>query len=252
MQASREPLILSVNTVTPLGSVALVRGENVVVSRTDAARLAHSATLLAQIDALLEAASTMLREVELFAAMVGPGSFTGVRTGLATVKAFAATLARPTIGVPTLHAMARAAGPVSRSVALLPAGRGEVFAQFLAVTNSGRVEELDGAWHVGPEILFERCRRLGSPLKWVGANPAHSQMIREYAHLHSIAFNDQGDNEEVEAEDGWTVISPPQPAALAEQAAALALAAYRAGRAVSAEALRAIYVRPSDAELNER
>ena len=122
-----------------------MRGDRVVAARTDTAHSAHAAMLLAQIDALLEAAAAELREVELFTATVGPGSFTGLRTGLATVKAFAATLARPVVGVPTLHAVARTAGPAPRILASLPAGRGEVFAQFLRVAGDGDVEELGGA-----------------------------------------------------------------------------------------------------------
>lgn len=229
-----------------------MRGERVVAARTDAVDLGHSATLLAQIDALLKAANTMLREVELFAVAVGPGSFAGLRTGLATVKGFAATLARPLVGVPTLHAIARTAGPFPHTLALLGAGRGEVYAQLLTVASDGSVEDLDEAWHVRPEILFERCRRLFPTLKCVSADPAHRQMIREYAERHGVLFGNKDDCERVSTEDVWTVAAPPDPAAVAEQAAALALGAYRAGREVRPEALRAIYVRPSDAELNER
>lgn len=115
MRASGEPLILSFDTSTPAGGVALTRGDRLMAARTDTARSAHAAVLLAQIDALLEAAATELREVELFTATVGPGSFTGLRTGLATVKAFAATLARPVVGVPTLHAVAPRSGRLPAS-----------------------------------------------------------------------------------------------------------------------------------------
>ncbi|MBA3440013.1 MAG: tRNA (adenosine(37)-N6)-threonylcarbamoyltransferase complex dimerization subunit type 1 TsaB, partial [Pyrinomonadaceae bacterium] len=221
-------MILSVNTATHEGGVAVLRGERMLAARTDARGLAHSATLLAQIDALLKAADTTLREVELFAVAVGPGSFAGLRTGLATVKAFAATLARPIVGVPTLHAIAGTA-PSHSTLALLGAGRGEVYAQLLSVASDGSMEELDEAWHVRPDILFERCRRLCPTLKFVGADPAHERIIREYADHHGIAFSDKDDKEEVGAENMWTVAALPGPAALAEQAAALALATYRAG-----------------------
>lgn len=93
---------------------------------------------------------------------------------------------------------------------------------------------------------------LRCPLKWVGVSPMHKQMMEEYADRHGIAFGDRDDDEVGGDREGWTVIAPPGPAALAEQAARLGLAEYRAGRALGAEALRAIYVRPSDAELNER
>lgn len=252
MPVGREPLILSINTATPEESVALTCGGRVTALRIDPARLASSATLLANIDRLLHSADTRLSEVELFAVATGPGSFTGLRTGLATVKAFAVTLRRLCVGVPTLSAIGRAGGPTFRTVALLPAGRGEVFAQLLSVRRDGGVEELGGPWHVRLEILVEQLGARFSSLKWVGATPAHSQIIREYADRYGTAFSDTNELEGISAKSGWRVSEPLTPAALVEEIAALAGAASLAGQATSAENLRAIYVRPSDAELKER
>src|SRR5215213_11524682 len=122
------PLILSVETATLSGSVALLRGEQVLAALAGDSGVSHSNTLLNDIDKLLHEAQIDLPQVDLFAVATGPGSFTGLRIGIATVKALAATLDRPCAGVPTLQAIALAAGESRRSVALLPAGRGEVFA----------------------------------------------------------------------------------------------------------------------------
>ena len=129
------PVILSVETATRLGSVCLSRRNEVVVSVAGENVGSHSNTLLRQIQEVLARAQVSLGEVDLFAAASGPGSFTGLRIGLATIKGLAATLNRPCIGVPTLQAVALSGGISASSVAILPAGRGEVFAQRFAVNS---------------------------------------------------------------------------------------------------------------------
>src|SRR5678816_1704804 len=139
-------LILSVETATAGGSVCLSRGVDVLAIASGNRALSHSNTLLRDIQQCLDQAAIATREVDLFAAASGPGSFTGLRIGLATVRGLAATLDRPCAGIPTLHAIAHAAGTSASTVALLPAGRGEVFVQLLAVSDS-TVEDLDDAQH---------------------------------------------------------------------------------------------------------
>src|SRR5689334_7391909 len=99
LQADSRPLILSIETATRAGSLAITRGESVLVVRQGDASISHSTNLLEQIsDALLEAGH-LLREVDVLAVASGPGSFTGLRIGLATVKSFAATLGKPCLGI---------------------------------------------------------------------------------------------------------------------------------------------------------
>src|SRR3977135_55846 len=147
------PLILSLETATMGGSVFLGRGNVELATRTGDPRVSQSSSLLSDINDILQEASTSLHEVDLFACASGPGSFTGLRIGLATVKALAASLKRPCVGIPTLHAVAHAAGPSSATVALLPAGRGEVFAQMFSVAGDGTVTEVDSAAHLSPTKL---------------------------------------------------------------------------------------------------
>src|SRR5215212_8632457 len=136
-------MILSVETATLSGSVALARGENILAGFAGDSGVSHSNTLLNDIDKLLNEAHVDLPEIDLFAVANGPGSFTGLRIGIATIKGLAATLGGPCAGVPTLQAVALAAGESRRSVALLPAGRGEVFAQLFSVMKDGFVTALD-------------------------------------------------------------------------------------------------------------
>src|SRR5688500_18999269 len=98
---STEPVILAIETATRAGSVAVARGEEILSSRTGDASSSHSQDLIENIDAVLQTAGLELSSVDLFAAAIGPGSFTGLRIGLATVKSLAVSLARRCVGVST-------------------------------------------------------------------------------------------------------------------------------------------------------
>ncbi|HKY41958.1 MAG TPA: tRNA (adenosine(37)-N6)-threonylcarbamoyltransferase complex dimerization subunit type 1 TsaB, partial [Pyrinomonadaceae bacterium] len=185
-----KPLILSVETATLAGSVALSRGEEIVAALAGNSGISHSNTLLSDIDKLLHEAQVELSEVDLFAVATGPGSFTGLRIGIATVKGLAATLDRPCAGVPTLHAVALSAGASERSVALLPAGRGEVFAQLFSVTKDGLVTELDKATHISPQRL-----------------------LLEYGSLETVVWCGEGataNKSLLETKSGWQIVPPAQ------------------------------------------
>jgi tRNA threonylcarbamoyladenosine biosynthesis protein TsaB len=250
------PLILSLETATRAGSLALMRGDAGIVSLKAITDESHSVNLLAQIETLLSQAQVSLREIELFATASGPGSFTGLRIGLATIKGFAHTLRRPCIGVPTLHALAHACGVSTKTCALLPAGRGEVFAQLLSVSANGAVSQLSEAEHLPPEMLIEKLSDTRS-LRWTGPGAhVYADLIAARARELGIEFVESQahtvslDTASLdEAENRWTLVSHEH--ALAEHVALLALQKLHTGVPREAENLQAIYVRPSDAELNK-
>jgi tRNA threonylcarbamoyladenosine biosynthesis protein TsaB len=250
VSATQTPLILSIETATRAGSVALTRGERLLATRAGDASVSHSSHLLRYVSEALDEGGATLREIELFAAAIGPGSFTGLRIGLATVKSFAATLNRSCVGVPSLYAVARAAGESERTLATLPAGRGEVFAQLVKVDRSGDVRPLEDPAHLTPQRLLEKVRTMRR-LKWAGEGAlAHEEAIRAQALSEGIPFSREDESEASGDEQGWTLARPPQ--ILATEVAGLALMRARSASVVSPDQLRAIYVRPSDAELNER
>jgi tRNA threonylcarbamoyladenosine biosynthesis protein TsaB len=225
--STAEPLILSVETATLSGSVALSRGEQVLAAFAGDSGVSHSNTLLNDIDKLLKESQVDLSDIDLFAVATGPGSFTGLRIGIATVKALAATLERPCAGIPTLQAVALAAGESHDSIALLSAGRGEVFAQLFSVTKDGFVTALDQATHISPQKLIEKYGSLDDVL-WCGDGAIANKALIERESRGRIA---------------------PQIAVLARQIASLALTRFREKQLEQPDALQAIYVRPSDAEL---
>lgn len=227
---STEPLILAVETATLAGSIAIVRGEEVLGTSSGDPAVSHSNTLLADLDRLLSKTEIKLPGIDLFAVAAGPGSFTGLRIGIATVKALAATLARPCAAIPTLQAIALAGGPSETSVALLPAGRGEVFAQSFSVANDGTVTAHDEPSHIAPQKMIDKYGSHETVL-WCGPGAiAQRELI-----------------ESVSAGKQWRIAS--QPDNLARYVAILAWRSFAAGNLVAPDALQAIYVRPSDAEL---
>jgi tRNA threonylcarbamoyladenosine biosynthesis protein TsaB len=128
-------VILAIETATRAGSVAVSRGEEILSCVRGDASSSHSTDLIENIDRVLREADLQLSNVDLFAAAIGPGSFTGLRIGIATVKSLAVSMNKKCIGVSTLASVAHAAGESERTVALLPAGRGEVFAQIFSVAD---------------------------------------------------------------------------------------------------------------------
>jgi tRNA threonylcarbamoyladenosine biosynthesis protein TsaB len=216
-----------------------------LAARVGDPQLSQSSSLLSDINACLEEAARSLAEVELFACAAGPGSFTGLRIGIATVKALAASLKRPCVGIPTLQAVAFAAGPAARTVALLPAGRGEVFAQMFSVSDEGVVTELDQAAHLSPPKLLERYGAFAE-LTWAGIGAEQQRgLLESFAEGKDRAISNLRSQI---SKYNWRVAAPEPN--LARHVAALALQALQTGKLQSPDALSAIYVRPSDAELN--
>src|SRR2546423_3064278 len=180
-----EPLILAIETAPRAGSVAIARGEPLFSSREGDASISHSTNLIEMIDAVLHEAGAQLSDIDVFAVAIGPGSFTGLRIGLATVKAFAEVNQRPIVGISTLAAVAHASALEGDVVSLLPAGRGEVFAQMFSVA-AGEVEPIDEPAHLSPaETIARYGNTSGVQFSGEGA-PKLSEYIRDLVH-HSVS-----------------------------------------------------------------
>ena len=123
--APSTPLILAVETATPVTSVALLRGEVLVAEKTAAAGVDASVTLLAMLDELFEGDPSRLDAVDAFAVSIGPGSFTGLRIGVATLKGLAFGRPHRAVAVSPLEALAAAAQTFDRpGVPVIAARRG--------------------------------------------------------------------------------------------------------------------------------
>lgn len=191
MSAAGAPLLLALETATPLASVALVRGEALLAERSLSHERPVSAELLPALAELLDAAGVTLAAVDAFAVSIGPGSFTGLRVGLASLKGLAFGSGRPAVAVSTLEALAAGAPPGETPLAtLLDAQRGEVYGalwergaaglRLLVPEGLYRLEELAGQLPASVCLLGDGAllhaawlrERLGPGA--IGAGPAHA------------------------------------------------------------------------------
>ena len=246
------PIILSLDTASIGGSVWLGRGNEQLATLIGDPKVSQSASLLSDISNCLDESGLKLSDVDLFACASGPGSFTGLRIGIATLKALAASLERPCLGIPTLQAVAQAGGPSQATVALLPAGRGEVFVQMFSVAEGAVVKELNRAAHLSPERMVERYATF-KQLKWAGSGAyLQRDLLDSHAQQQGICFSQSLSERDAAPEYSngiWELAAPEVN--LAKHVAALALQRFQRGEIQSPHTLSAIYVRPSDAELNQ-
>lgn len=98
--------ILALETSTRAGSVALAEDENLLAEYTLNILSTHSERLLTSIDQILKDTKLTLNEIDGFAVSQGPGSFTGIRIGISTVKGLALATGKKIAGVPTLDVLA--------------------------------------------------------------------------------------------------------------------------------------------------
>jgi tRNA threonylcarbamoyladenosine biosynthesis protein TsaB len=119
-------MVLSIDTTTELGSIALVETDGVLEEAPIHARDGFAHVLFQHIERLLARHAVKLTDVQGFAAAAGPGSFTGVRVGLTAVKGLAEATGRKVIAVSNLQALAWF-GTRALRAAVLDARRGEIF-----------------------------------------------------------------------------------------------------------------------------
>jgi len=158
--------ILSIDTSSKTGSVALVDSGHVIADREYAADSGHAEALIAEIDKALKRSKLSLSDIDGIAVAIGPGSFTGLRIGLATAKGLAVSLNKPVVGVSTLLAAAFniKIEPGRLAVPCLNAYRQEVYACCYADGMREVIPELS----VSPEGLCDRLEKLDGSFLFVG------------------------------------------------------------------------------------
>jgi len=224
--------VLALDTTTRAGSAALLDGDRLDERRGDLTRT-HAERLPLEVTALPSAHGLALAAIDLFAVASGPGSFTGLRIGIATMQGLAFVTGRPIVGVSALEAFAQVAAERIPAGALagvwMDAQRGEVFAALYRVTGAepfapARVEEIEEPVVGDPSLIADRWRAAGA-VTFTGDGAAR------YRHLLG----------------GAAFIDPlPLAGAIARMAAARAARGESAGPA----AVRPLYIRRPDAEID--
>ncbi len=167
-------LTLAMDTAAETGSLALFDGDR----ELEVARLEPGSgfgqTLFGQLEALLARNQVRLKDIDLYAAASGPGSFTGVRVGLAAIKGMAEVAGKPAAGISNLAALAEF-GSMDLRAPVIDARRGEVFA---AVYDRSGVELVPAS--VGPLPVFRDL--VGDrAVEWITATPELAGMIARLA-----------------------------------------------------------------------
>ena len=222
-------LILALDSTAVVGSVALCRDEKPVAHFTLKNGNTHSETLLPMIKALFDVTGTTVDDVDLFACSAGPGSFTGVRIGVATIKGLAFGKNKCVLGVSALEAMARTHLPhKGLIVPAMDARRDEVYTAVFRA-------EGDTLTRLMPD----------------SAMPVTALEAWLAEHAAGEDFLAVGDGVPV-LQKGLSLPFTPPPAAIAEQhavgVAQAALAAYNEGARGTDATLAPIYLRLPQAE----
>ena len=161
-------LILAFESSAKAASVALCRDGHLISQYSQCSGLTHSRTLLPMAEDMLKNAELKLQDVDLIAVAHGPGSFTGIRIGVSTVKGLAWAADKPCVGVSTLEAMAwhgLAAGGVVCPV--MDARRSQVYNALFAIRD-GRPERLCPDRPIALSELAEDLKKLSAPVFLVG------------------------------------------------------------------------------------
>jgi tRNA threonylcarbamoyladenosine biosynthesis protein TsaB len=233
-------LIAALDTTTRSGSCALVRGASVIGLRVGDPARPHAGRLPGDLLDLLASHGLALADVEAFAVAAGPGSFTGLRIGIAAAQGLAFATGRPVVGVSALDALAHAAtaalpAGASRVGVWMDAQRGEVFAALY------RVGPGDGD---RPDLAEEHPAIDATPgavlARWQSIELARCAFVGDGALVYRSRLEAAG----IQAS---AVIEPTPP--IAASVAALALARLATGQPFHPHAVVPIYVRRPDAEL---
>lgn len=226
-------ILLAVDTTTPSGSVALFRDHALLGEVNLESATTHSARLLRSVDVLLRSQGLVIREVESFAVAAGPGSFTGIRIGVTTVKSLAFASKRPVVPVSSLTALASklASSAACLAAPVLDAKRGEIYAGVFEVRRGSLREVL-------PQGAYD-------PDAFLGRLPAR----------RAVSFLGNGVGllrDRITARMGPKALFPPRSPFIAAEVGRIGIETLERGGGVAWRELEPLYFRRSQAEEEPR
>jgi len=224
--------ILSLDTSTSLASVAVTIGNDVAAESVFSTNRTLSARLIPEIERLLVIAGLEITSIDLFACAIGPGSFTGVRAGIATAQGLALATGKPCAGFSSLTLLTLNFSLASNPVCtLLDARKNEVYGALFDCT-SPQPKAIISECVLQPELFLESlCSKTASPVIFAGEG--------------AVRYRDL-----ISAHMGAKALFAPysQNAGHASHGASLALELYRNGGAFEPARLVPVYLRASEAE----
>jgi len=228
-------LLLALDTCDARGSVAILRDESVLHTEPHATAEDYSSWLLPAVTRVLATAGLALQDIDLYAVAAGPGSFTGVRVGLTTVKAWSEVYGRPIAAVSRLEAIASESNAASAYVAaFIDARRNQIFAALYRRRAAALLERVDDEMVIAPGEFVDWCTANAGAerIDWVSLDPGCLQQTPQWS--SRLALNE-------------TIQETSAP--LAPRIGQIGYRLARENRCTPSLTLDANYVRRSDAEL---
>ncbi|NLL96906.1 MAG: tRNA (adenosine(37)-N6)-threonylcarbamoyltransferase complex dimerization subunit type 1 TsaB [Clostridiaceae bacterium] len=224
-------LTLAVDTSGLTASCAVVEDKKVVAELSTQHGKTHSQKIIPMLKTVLSMLDKSFSDVDLFAASIGPGSFTGLRIGVVTIKGLAYSLKRPVCGIPTLDSLAYSMPDFKGMISpMLDARNNQVFTAFYRKINN-KLEKIT------PD--------LGIPIEeWISYTVSYNEdilILGDAVPLHYDMLYDKLGNKLICAGQSIAYQRASATALLAEEA-------YYKNKAVSAFELEPIYLRKSQAE----
>lgn len=172
--------ILAIETATLVSSVALATADTLLAEITLQTKKTHSELLMPHIAKIMDMAGVSKAEITAVAVSIGPGSFTGLRIGLATAKSLAYAMNVPLVGVPTLAALAYGCFvPGAILSPILDAQKGNVY-QALFEWQNGELKELMPATVIGIDEALSSVAQYNAPVILMGESAAaHREKIKQ-------------------------------------------------------------------------
>jgi tRNA threonylcarbamoyladenosine biosynthesis protein TsaB len=236
--------VLAVDTASRVQSLALLDGDTVLEHSQRRVRFNHGSTLLAHIDETLEEHKLNVADLDLVSVGVGPGSFTGLRVGLAIAKSLARAESIPIAGVSTLAALAYPVALSHQFAAVCPmfdARRGEVYAGIYTY-DAPNLRQIEADQAFAPQTMREKVLAIASTSRPVILVGDGSRKYDELAVWEMPNVN--WETPDVTLMPAWS----DAPSAVG--IALLGRQKARTGELADVGALEPNYIRPTDAELN--
>lgn len=170
--------ILALDTSTLMATVAVVEDNNLLGEYSINQDMTHSENLMPMVEEVLGNLGMKIEEIDLYAVALGPGSFTGLRIGLATVKSFAHVFDKPIIGVSSLEGLAFNMAYTDIVIPMIDARRDRVYTAIYS-WEEGSLKEL-----VAPEIfeikeILELAKKYNRPAIVGNGNEEYAREIEE-------------------------------------------------------------------------
>lgn len=229
--------ILAMETATPIGGVALMDDERLLAEYQMDMTMAHAERLMVMVDQVLKDCGLVFRDLDALAVSIGPGSFTGLRVAVNSVKGLVMGNPIPVAAVPTLEALAwNLPVPGHLICPMMDAKKQEVYAALFSYQGTGRLKRLMKDQAILPQALSEHVtQHFREPIVFLGDGAYKYRDVLEALPADRAVV-------------ASPLLSQPRPSSVAW----LGLQRLRRGQSADARTLVPVYIRRPDAEVNWR